>query len=155
MIFDFRGGGGGGVRVERVGCYPYQYGICSKITNKFLFLFSNKMWVIRAGIYKYLVRTASREDLGLLWLLKHFFQATCIRIFRTSTILATFVISLDPNDTGPFFRVHTAKYDYNSRTFQGLLKASPTVFKDLKIMNLLIKVLKFFFRNARLRYLRH
>ena len=33
-----------------------------------------------------------------------------------------------------FCRVHTGKYELNSRTFQGLLKASPTVFKDLKLM---------------------
>ena len=31
-------------------------------------------------------------------------------------------------------RVQTGKYEYNLRTFQGLLKASPTVFKDLKLM---------------------
>ena len=31
-------------------------------------------------------------------------------------------------------RVHIGKYEYNTRTFQGLLKASPTVFKDLKLM---------------------
>ena len=31
-------------------------------------------------------------------------------------------------------RAHTGKYEYNSRTFQGLPKASPTVYKDLKIM---------------------
>ena len=31
-------------------------------------------------------------------------------------------------------RVHTGKYEYNFRTFQGLLKASPTVFIDLKLM---------------------
>ena len=30
---------------------------------------------------------------------------------------------------------------------QGLLKASPTVFKDLKLMKKLIEVLKFFLRN--------
>ena len=32
-------------------------------------------------------------------------------------------------------RAHTGMYyEYNSSTFQGLLKASPTVFKDLKLM---------------------
>ena len=35
---------------------------CSKISNTFLFLFSNKMLVVRAGIFKMLVRTAIRED---------------------------------------------------------------------------------------------
>ena len=34
---------------------------------------------------------------------------------------------------------------------QGLLKASPTVFKDLMLMKILIQVLKVYFRNARLR----
>ena len=34
----------------------------SKITNTFLFLFSNKMLVFRAGIHKMLVGIANRED---------------------------------------------------------------------------------------------
>ena len=34
----------------------------SKISNTFLFLFSNKMVVIRAGTHKMLVRIANRED---------------------------------------------------------------------------------------------
>ena len=38
------------------------YGKCSKISNTFLFLFSNKMLVFRAGIRKMLVRIANRED---------------------------------------------------------------------------------------------
>ena len=38
------------------------YGKCSKILNAFLFLFSNKMLVFRAGIHKMLVRIANRED---------------------------------------------------------------------------------------------
>ena len=33
-----------------------------KILNTFLFLFSTKMLVIRAGIHKMLVRIANRED---------------------------------------------------------------------------------------------
>ena len=35
---------------------------CSKISNIFLFLFLNKMLVIRAGIHKMLVRKANREE---------------------------------------------------------------------------------------------
>ena len=35
---------------------------CSKISNTFLFLFSDKTLVIRAGIHKMLVRIANRED---------------------------------------------------------------------------------------------
>ena len=38
------------------------YGKCSKIFNTFLFLFLNKMLVIRAGLQKLLVRIAARED---------------------------------------------------------------------------------------------
>ena len=38
------------------------HGKCSKISNSFLFLFSNKMLVIRAGIHKLCVKIASRED---------------------------------------------------------------------------------------------
>ena len=34
----------------------------SKILNTFLFLFSNKMLVFRAGFHKMLVRIANRED---------------------------------------------------------------------------------------------
>ena len=30
---------------------------------------------------------------------------------------------------------YTGKFELNSRTFQGLLKATPTVFKDLNLMN--------------------
>ena len=37
---------------------------CSKISNTFLFLFSNRMWVIKAGIRRMLVRIANREDPG-------------------------------------------------------------------------------------------
>ena len=39
-----------------------KYSKCSKISNTFLFLFSNRMLVIRAGNYKMLVRIANRED---------------------------------------------------------------------------------------------
>ena len=39
-----------------------EYSKCSKILNTFLFLFSNKMLVFRAGIHKFLVRVANRED---------------------------------------------------------------------------------------------
>ena len=38
------------------------YGKCSKISNTFLFLFSNKMLVIMAGIHKMLARLVHRED---------------------------------------------------------------------------------------------
>ena len=37
-------------------------GKCSKISNTFLFLFSNKALVFRAGIHKMLVRMANWED---------------------------------------------------------------------------------------------
>ena len=39
-----------------------KYGECSKISNTFLFLFSNKMLTIKAGIRKMLVRIAKWED---------------------------------------------------------------------------------------------
>ena len=38
------------------------YSKCSKISNTFLFLFSHKMVMFRAGIHKTLVRIANRED---------------------------------------------------------------------------------------------
>ena len=38
------------------------YGKCSKISNNFLILFSNKVLIFRAGIHKILVRIANRED---------------------------------------------------------------------------------------------
>ena len=41
--------------------YMY-YGKWSKISNTFLFLFSNKMLVTRAGILKMLVRIANSAD---------------------------------------------------------------------------------------------
>ena len=37
--------------------------ICSKISNTFLFLFSNKLLIFMAGIHKMDVRIASSEDL--------------------------------------------------------------------------------------------
>ena len=43
-------------------CTDCMYDKCSKISNTFLFLFSNKMLVIRAGTHKMLVRIANRED---------------------------------------------------------------------------------------------
>ena len=38
------------------------YGKCSKISNTSLFLFLNKLLVIRAGIHKMPVRIANRAD---------------------------------------------------------------------------------------------
>ena len=69
------------------------YGKHSKIPNSFLFLFSNKMLVFKAGIHKILVRIANREDsdqtassdLGLPCLSRPFWQATLVRDFRTFT----------------------------------------------------------------------
>ena len=43
-------------------CINLRYHICSNILNFFLFLFLNKMFVFRAGIYKKLVTIANRED---------------------------------------------------------------------------------------------
>ena len=43
-------------------CYFFSYGRCSKTSNTFLFLFSNKTLVIKAGTHKMLVRSANRED---------------------------------------------------------------------------------------------
>ena len=62
-----------------------------------LFSFQNKMLVIRAGIYKMLVRIANREtsdqtlkkqsDLGLRCLARPFWQITSVWMFRTTTIM--------------------------------------------------------------------
>ena len=50
-----------------------------------------------------------------------------------------------PNGASEFIQASMSK-------IQGLLKASATVFKDLKLIKkILIKVLKFDYRNARLR----
>ena len=71
------------------------FGKCSKILNTFLFLFSYKMFVSRAGNHTVLVRIANREypdqtasstDLGLPCLSRPFWQATSVQIFRTFTI---------------------------------------------------------------------
>ena len=45
---------------HRLGCCSY--GNCSKISNTFLYLFSIKMLVFRAGIHKMLLIIANRED---------------------------------------------------------------------------------------------
>ena len=61
--------------------------------NTFLFLFSNKLLVFRAGIHKILVIIASREDpdqpasyLGLHCLSRPFWQATSGQSFRIFTV---------------------------------------------------------------------
>ena len=67
-----------------------EYSRCSKISNTFLFLFSNEMLVFRAGIHKMLVRIANREDpfqrkqsdIGLHRLSRPFWQATCVQILE-------------------------------------------------------------------------
>ena len=41
---------------------PVNNSKCSKISNAFLILFSNKMLIFKAGIHKILVRIANRED---------------------------------------------------------------------------------------------
>ena len=63
--------------------------ICSKIFNTLLFLFSNKMLVITAGIHKMLVRIANSEDpdLGLRCLSRLFTQTTSAKNFRSFTIM--------------------------------------------------------------------
>ena len=60
------------------------YGICSKISNDFLTLFSNKMMDIRAGILKMLVRIANRENpdqtsLEAVWV--------CIGLFGSQLVI--------------------------------------------------------------------
>ena len=62
-------------------------GTCSKISNIFLFLFSNKMLVFRARTHKMLVRIANREesDLGLHCLSRYFWQATSVQNFKPSS----------------------------------------------------------------------
>ena len=73
------------------------YGKCSKISNTFLFLFSNKMLVFRTGIYKMLVRVANKErpqsdsfftlfSVGLSCLPRPYSQTTSVPNFRIFTI---------------------------------------------------------------------
>ena len=71
---------------------------CSKISSTFHFLFSKKMWVIRAGIHKILLRIANREDLDqtdlvLRCLSMPIWLATSVRNFRTLTV----VLVCDPS----------------------------------------------------------
>ena len=47
--------------LHRFYCIAYT-GECSRISNTFLFLYTNKMLVIRAGSHEILVRLANRED---------------------------------------------------------------------------------------------
>ena len=58
-------------------CIGLDNGNCSKMLNTFLFLFSNKMWVIKAGIHKMLVRIASRETLFRQCLSRPFCRQVC------------------------------------------------------------------------------
>ena len=70
---------------EQQVCFIWHINHCSKISNIFLLLLSNKVLLFRAGIYKMLVRIANRQDpsqavsleavwsgLGLYCLLRHF-----------------------------------------------------------------------------------
>ena len=70
-----------------------KYGLITVNGLKFLFLYSDKMLVFRAGIHKMEVRIANREDpdqtasdLGLLYLSRLFWQATSVRNFRIFTV---------------------------------------------------------------------
>ena len=70
--------------------YYMYYGRCPEISNIFLFLFSNNMFIIRAKIHKMLVKIPNREDpdqtdLGLCCLSRPLWQATSIQNFRTFT----------------------------------------------------------------------
>ena len=63
-------------------------GKCSKISNIFIFLFSTKMLVIRAGIHKKFLKLANREEPDQANLVLHcfsrpFWQATSVQKFRT------------------------------------------------------------------------
>ena len=70
---------------------------CSKILNTFLFLFSNKMWVNKAGIHKMHVRIANRgdpgetaSDLGLHCLSIPFWKQIVFEILEHLPYLCTF-----------------------------------------------------------------
>ena len=62
---------------------------CSKILSTFLVLFSTKILVIKAGIYKMLVRMVNMEDqdLGLHCLSRQLWQTTSVIYFRTFIVL--------------------------------------------------------------------
>ena len=71
----------------------YMFGECSKISNTFHFLLTNKILIIRTEIHKMFVRIANREDPdeSLIWVctvcLSLFWQATSVRNFSTFTLL--------------------------------------------------------------------
>ena len=62
------------------------YSKCSKISNTFLSLFSNKMLVFWAGIHKMLARSFFRSSLVLHCFSKPFWKVTCVQNFRRYTI---------------------------------------------------------------------
>ena len=57
----------------------YDYSKCSKISNIFLFPFSNKIFVLKAGIHKMLIRTATGKTLIRLLLI--WVCAVCLCLF--------------------------------------------------------------------------
>ena len=69
--------------------FEKNYSKCFKILNTFPSLFSNKMYVIRAGIHQMIIRIANREcpDLRLCCLSSAFWLPTSVRKFRTSTMM--------------------------------------------------------------------
>ena len=67
-------------------CHIYSYSKCSKISNTFLFLFSNKMLEFRAGIHKMLSEKQTGKTLIRLLSACTFCLGTSVRNFRTFTV---------------------------------------------------------------------
>ena len=75
-----------------------KYSICSKVSNNFLFLFSNRMLVFEAEIHELFARIANWEypdqtvsseaksDMGLRCLPWPLWQVTSVQNLRTSTV---------------------------------------------------------------------
>ena len=79
------------------------YGKCFKILNTFIFLFSNKILIIRAGTHRMLVRIANRVDPYqtaslLIWVcavcLGFFGRHPVFEIFRTLTVITRFYLQI-------------------------------------------------------------
>ena len=74
----------------------YDYSKCSKMSNIFLFLLSNIIFVLKAGIHKMLIRTATGKTLIrllLIWVCAvcAFFAGTRFPNFRTFTLYVTMI----------------------------------------------------------------
>ena len=82
-----------------MGVVKYGFQFKFKNLNAFLYLFSNKMYVVRAGIHKMLVRIANREDPDLIWVCP-----ACLDLFDRQLVIEIHHMEITCVDPESFVR---------------------------------------------------